>query len=160
MKGNLPLRVVFHRVGEPSLEEYGASRNILSSPESAYGFWKTVIETKADFEPDKEHLIVILLDAKLRPTGYHLAALGTLNECNAHPREIFRPAIVSSAYAFIVTHNHPSGDAEPSQADRQLTAKLRDGATLLQINFIDHVIIGTPSPTRQAYFSFRDAGLL
>ena len=60
----------------------------------------------------------------------------------------------------IVAHNHPSGDADPSHADRQLTAKLREGAALLQINFTDHVIIGSPSPNRQPYFSFRDAGLL
>ena len=130
------------------------------SPQDIFEFWQNVIASKPDFEPDKEHLFTILLDAKLRPKCYHLTALGSLNECTAHPREIFRVAIVSSAFGLVVAHNHPSGDADPSHADRQLTAKLRDAAALLQINFTDHVIIGSPSPNRQPYFSFRDAGLL
>ena len=157
MKSYLPLKFVLRRVGEP---DYCGSRVPLDSPHLIFEFWKNVIASKPDFELEKEALFVILLDAKLRPKGYHLTALGSLNECTAHPREIFRVAIVSSAFGLVVAHNHPSGDADPSHADRQLTAKLRDAAALLQINFTDHVIIGSPSPNRQPYFSFRDAGLL
>ena len=160
MNTSTPLKIVICRVGEPSLEEFGASRVSLDSPQSIFSFWQNVIKSKPDFEPDKEHLVAILLDTKLRPKGYHLVALGTLNECTAHAREIFRPVIIDSAYAFILAHNHPSGDPQPSNADRLLTSRIREGADLLQITFIDHVIVGSPSTDCLPYYSFRDAGLL
>ena len=160
MNTSLPLKVVICRVGEPSPEEFGASRVSLDSPQSIFDFWQNVIKSKPDFEPDKEHLAAILLDTKLRPNGYHIVAIGSLNECTAHAREIFRPAIIDSAYAFILAHNHPSGDPQPSNADRLLTSRIREGADLLQLTFIDHVIVGSPSMNCLPYYSFRDAGLL
>ena len=84
-----------------------------------------------------------------------LISTGTVNESLAHPREIFKPAIASSAYAFILSHNHPSGDPSPSEADRQLTRRVAHAARLLQIHFLDHVICGRPG-----FFSFQGAGLL
>ncbi len=108
----------------------------------------------------KESLRAILLDTKLRLIRMEEIALGSINECIAHPREIFRPAIIHSAYALVVVHNHPSGDPQPSHADRRMTASLREAASLLQINLIDHVIIGSGDGGRLPYFSFRDAGLL
>ncbi len=107
-----------------------------------------------------EELRVLLLDTKLRLIRAETIALGSLNECVAHPREIFRPAIVHSSYAIVVLHNHPSGDPTPSGADRRLTASLREAASLLQIQLMDHIIFGTPADGRAPYFSFREAGLL
>ena len=109
---------------------------------------------------DRELLRVLLLDTKLRLLAVEDVALGSLNECIAHPREIFRPAIVHSAYAAILVHNHPSGDPAPSQADHRLTRQLGDAAKLLQINLLDHIIIGLPDGGRHPYFSFREAGVL
>ena len=57
-------------------------------------------------------------------------------------------------------HNHPSGDPTPSEADRRLTKNIREAAGILQINLLDHVIVGSPGAVRQPYFSFREAGLL
>jgi len=156
----MPLKVVLRTVGESTLEDYAASRCILDSPEGTFGFWKNVIETKPEFEADKETLVVILLDAKLRPRAYHQVALGTVNECAARPLEVFRTVIVSAAFAFILVHNHPSGDATPSNADRNITSQLRQGAEILQLRFLDHVIVGDPRVSAPPYFSFRDAGLL
>ena len=68
-----------------------------------------------------------------------------MNESIAHPRDIFRPAITSSAYAVIVVHNHPSGDPSPSQSDHSLTRRLAEAAELLQIKLLDHIIIGAPA---------------
>ena len=160
MKPYIPLKVVLRSVGESTLEDHGASRSILDSPEATVAFWKSVIETKSDFESDKESVVVILLDAKLRPRAYHQVALGTVNECAAHPREIFRPVIVSAAYAFVLAHNHPSGDPNPSNADRTITRQLREGAAILQVQFLDHVIVGHAGAAQPPYFSFRDAGLI
>ena len=160
MSRNLPLKVVLSRIGEPTLEEHRASSIALDNAEAIFDFWQLVISSKPDFEPEKENLVAIMLDTKYRPKGYHLVALGSLSECVAHPREIFRPVIVQNSFAFVLAHNHPSGIPDPSDADRRLTAKLRDGADLLQINFIDHVVVGTPAPDRPPFYSFRNAGLL
>ena len=157
---NLPLRYKICRLGEPSLEEYAASRMILDTPQAIYLFWQNAVSSRPDHEPEKEILIAVSLNAKLRPLGWHLVSTGSVNETTAHPREIFRAAIITSAYALVIAHNHPSGDPAPSQADRSLTQRLREGAGILQLNFIDHVVVGTPSPDHSSYFSFRDAGLL
>ena len=103
---------------------------------------------------DREVLKVILLDTKLRLLDFEDVALGSLNECIAHPREIFRPAIMHSAYAAILLHNHPSGDPAPSQADHRLTRQLGDAAKLLQINLLDHIIIGLPDGGRHPISAF------
>ena len=108
----------------------------------------------------KESLRIILLD-----TRYHLikseeVSLGSVNESIAHPRDVFRPPIIYSAYAVVVVHNHPSGDPSPSQADHSLTRRLREAAELLQIKLLDHVIIGAPAAGRLPYFSFKEMGAL
>ena len=102
----------------------------------------------------------MLLDTKLRLIQVEQASLGTLNECIAHPRDIFRPVMLHNAYAVVVVHNHPSGDPAPSEADRRLTMRLAEAAKLLQVTLFDHVIIGAPAKGRSAYFSFREAGLI
>jgi DNA repair protein RadC len=108
----------------------------------------------------QESLRVILLD-----TRYHLIRIkeissGSVNESIAHPREVFREAVIASAYAVIVVHNHPSGDASPSQADHSLTRRLVEAAELLQIKLLDHIIIGAPAEGSPGYFSFKEAGVL
>lgn len=108
----------------------------------------------------KESLRVILLDTKYQLLRVEEISLGSVNESIAHPREIFRPALIHSAFALIVVHNHPSGDPAPSQADHSLTRRLAEAAQLLQIRFLDHVILGAADNGRQPWFSFREAGVL
>jgi DNA repair protein RadC len=108
----------------------------------------------------KESLRVVLLDTKLRLLRLEEISLGSLNECLAHPRDILRPAISHNAYAFILVHNHPSGDPSPSEADRRLTTRISEAARLLQVNLLDHLIVGAPAPGRLPYFSFREAGVI
>ncbi len=108
----------------------------------------------------KESLRVVLLDTRFHLIKLEEISLGSVNESIAHPREVFRPALVYSAYAIIVVHNHPSGDPSPSQADHSLTRRLREAAELLQIKLLDHVIIGAPAEGRAPYFSFKEVGVL
>lgn len=108
----------------------------------------------------QESVRVALLDTKLHLIRFDEVTRGSVNESVAHPRELLRPALVHSAYAFVMLHNHPSGDPAPSRADREFTSRLRDAAELLQLRFIDHVIIGSPAEGRLPYFSFREHGLL
>jgi DNA repair protein RadC len=85
---------------------------------------------------------------------------GTLDESLAHPRDIFRPVIVHGAVGFVVVHNHPSGDARPSAADVRLTQRVVKGARILEVGFLDHVIVGRRIRKHPGYFSFQEAGLL
>jgi DNA repair protein RadC len=57
-------------------------------------------------------------------------------------------------------HNHPSGDPTPSDDDLKMTARIREASKIMQIRFVDHIIIGRPSSDRQSYYSFREAGLV
>jgi DNA repair protein RadC len=79
-----------------------------------------------------------------------------------HPREVFREAIREAASAVICVHNHPSGDPLPSAADLKVTQQLREAARAVQIDLLDHVIIGRPAadPAGRGHYSFREAGLL
>jgi len=108
----------------------------------------------------KESLRVILLNTKYHLICVEEVSLGSLNESIAGPREIFRPALVHSAFAVIVVHNHPSGDPAPSRSDQQLTTRLSGAAELLQIRLLDHIILGSGDNGRQPWFSFREAGIL
>jgi DNA repair protein RadC len=131
------------------------SRQKLDSPELVYELMAPEMRTL-----HKESLRVMLLDTRYHLIGRHEVSLGSVNESIAHPRDVFRPAVVASAYAVIVVHNHPSGDPSPSQSDHSLTRRLVEGAELLQIKLLDHVIIGAPAEGRQPYFSFKEAGVL
>jgi DNA repair protein RadC len=78
----------------------------------------------------------------------------------AHPREIFKPVITHSAYLFIMVYNHPSGDPSPSDADLRLTRRINEASRILQLNLIDHVIIGAPARGRSSYFSLKEGGVI
>ena len=127
----------------------------LDSPELVYDLLGTEMRALS-----RESLRVVLLDTKLQLMRTEEVSSGSLNESTAHPREIFRPAIIHSAYAVILVHNHPSGDPAPSDADHRLTRRLAEAATLLQIRLFDHIIIGTADNGRRPYFSFREAGVI
>lgn len=107
-----------------------------------------------------ETAIVVTLNTRLEHTSTTTVSIGTVNETTAHPREIMRPVITRNAYAFLLVHNHPSGDPTPSQADYKVTERLAEAAGIMQIRLLDHIIIGRPSAGRQAYFSFRSAGVI
>lgn len=132
----------------------------LETPEACLKFWRDIISTQPSYEADKENLVVILLNSRLRPYAWHTVAIGHLTEVNAHPREILRPCIAGAAYAFILLHNHPSNDATPSRGDEIITRKIIEASQIMKINFMDHVVIGTAAPGRSPYYSFREAGII
>jgi DNA repair protein RadC len=131
------------------------SRQRLDSPELIHDLVAAEMRTL-----HKESLRVILLDTRYHLLRMEEVSLGSVNESIAHPRDVFRPAVISSAYAVIVVHNHPSGDPSPSQSDHSLTRRLAEAAELLQIKLLDHIIIGAPAEGRLPYFSFKEAGVL
>lgn len=108
----------------------------------------------------QEQVMVAVLDTRLRHVATTVVSVGTVNDSSAHPREILRPVITRGAYGFILIHNHPSGDPSPSRADEIVTRRMVEAAKLMQVCFLDHVIIGRPSPGRAPYYSFREAGVV
>lgn len=95
-----------------------------------------------------------LVNSKLRLIKTEVVSKGILNASIVHPREAFRSAIRNSASGVIFVHNHPSGDAGPSEDDKAITDRLAKAGTIIGIPLLDHVIIGTAG----AYYSFADAG--
>ena len=109
----------------------------------------------------QESLRVVLHTTRLTLLSVHEIHIGSVNEVSANISEVLRPVIVQGAYAFSLAHNHPSGDPDASVADRNFTRRLKDAAAVMQIRFLDHVIIGQPSSKYpDGYFSFREVGLL
>lgn len=110
---------------------------------------------------DRESFRVLLLNTKNKLIKVHQVSLGSLNASIAHPREIFKEAVLHSAASVILTHNHPSGDPSPSPEDVQTTRRLVEAGRALMIDVSDHVILGKSSASRaKDYASFRELGLI
>ena len=91
---------------------------------------------------DREQFLVCCLDAKHAIIGVNVVSIGSLTLSIVHPREVFRPALIANAAAIVVLHNHPSGDATPSEADIKVTRDLIRAGQLLKMELIDHVVVG------------------
>ncbi|MBS0266865.1 MAG: JAB domain-containing protein, partial [Planctomycetes bacterium] len=84
-----------------------------------------------------------------------IVTIGLLDHSPVHPREVFADVIMDRAAAVIFVHNHPHGDTQPSDADRQLHDRLTEAGQLLGIRVLDHIIVA-----RKGYFSFQESGLI
>ena len=100
----------------------------------------------------REEVAAIMLDARHRPVAVETVAVGSVNASRLQPRDVFAPALRCGAVAVIIGHNHPSGDASPSRADRVVTAALRAAGEMLGVAVLDHLVV-----TRHGHHSFRDA---
>ena len=130
----------------------------LNRPEKVADYLRSAF----DENPMQEAFYCVYLDRKNHPLGRHLITLGTVDSTLVSCREVFRGAIVAGCSALIVAHNHPSGDPAPSAADMHVTRKLREAAKILEIELLDHVIVGDvkADPLGRGTFSFREAGIL
>ncbi|WP_323012355.1 RadC family protein [Castellaniella sp.] len=104
---------------------------------------------------DVEVFAVLFLDSQHRLIEYVEMFQGTLSQASVYPREVAKAALNRHAAAVIVAHNHPSGNPEPSAADRALTAHLKKALALLDVNTLDHVVVAG-----QETVSFAERGLL
>jgi DNA repair protein RadC len=109
-----------------------------------------------------EKFWVLCLNRKSRLLKQVEITSGTATAALAHPREVYRAAIRESASGIVCAHNHPSGDPAPSAPDLHVTRQLREAAKAVDIDLLDHVILGRPDhdPLARGFFSFREAGLL
>ncbi|GKW14215.1 DNA repair protein RadC [Pectobacterium carotovorum subsp. carotovorum] len=91
---------------------------------------------------EREVFMVLYLDNQHRLIEKEITALGGINSTEVHPREILKASLRHNAAAVILAHNHPSGWAEPSQADRHITDTLKNSLSQLDIRVLDHLVIG------------------
>ncbi len=123
----------------------------ISSPTEAAGLGRKFLE-----EADREQVIVCCLDTKNQPVSMNIVSIGTINSSLVHPREVFKTAILSNAASIILFHNHPSGDPEPSVEDTTITKRIKEAGTLMGIELLDHVIIGSEG----RFYSMKEQGVL
>jgi len=122
-----------------------AARPALTSPRDSAAFLKAQMAHKP-----YEVFAVLFLDNRHRVLAFEEMFRGTLDGASVHPREVVRAALDHNAAAVIFAHNHPSGVAEPSAADRNITHQLRDALQLIGVRVLDHLVIGSGEPTSMA----------
>ncbi|SHJ92823.1 DNA repair protein RadC [Rubritalea squalenifaciens DSM 18772] len=127
----------------------------LNSPELIYEFMRPQLSLLS-----KESLFVILVDTRIQHVKTIEVSRGSVNETLCHPRDVLHPVVLHEAYGFILVHNHPSGNPNPSSADNRMTEAIKEAANLLQVRFIDHIIVGSNNHAHDPYFSYREAGML
>lgn len=118
------------------LKVQGFSTKIQSAEDVYHYFADRLAEKK------KEYFYALCLDTKNRIIQETLVSVGILDASLIHPREVFNPAVKASCHAVILVHNHPSGEAEPSTNDIEVTKLLMDAGRVLGIEVLDHIIIG------------------
>ena len=103
----------------------------------------------------QEVVLVVILDTKNKINAIHRVFTGSLNTSVAHPREIFRSALLNNGARILVYHNHPSGNTEPSEADLIFTKRMEEAGSVLGIDLLDHIIV-----SGKEWLSLREYGLL
>jgi len=125
--------------------------NKVSNPQDAAG-----ILTDFLVGADREHFVVMCLDTKNKVNAINVVSVGVLNSTMVHPREVFKPAILSNAASVIVGHNHPSGDPTPSRDDVEIVRRLVEAGKILGIEVLDSLVLGDNG----TFVSFKKEGLL
>ncbi len=134
-----------------------AANPILNRPELVFEWFRPLAQGLS-----VEKFWVLCLNRKNRLIRQVELTSGTATSSLAHPREVFREAVHHGATSVVCVHNHPSGDPAPSAADVQVTRQLREAARALDIELLDHVIVGQTAndPRARGFYSFREAGVI
>lgn len=109
----------------------------ISSPQTVKIYLQNLLQ---DYE--HEMFAVLLLDNKNKVIGFEELFRGTITQAPVYPREVVKLALERNAAAIIMTHNHPSGDPTPSQADIELTKQLQKALALVDVRILDHIVVG------------------
>ena len=112
---------------------------------------QTPIDLEQYLEPMKhlseEHFVSLHLTPRMQVMGYHVVSQGTVSASLAHPREVFKAAVLNNAYCVVVAHNHPGGTNDPSPDDLNVTKQLIAAGRILGIEILDHLIVSYRSIT-------------
>ena len=101
-----------------------------------------------------EVFATLFLDAKHRVLAFEVLFHGTIDGASVYPRQVVKRALAHNAAALILCHNHPSGNAEPSPADRALTKRLQETMELVDVRVLDHFIVGDGDPLSMAEYGW------
>ena len=121
----------------------------LESPQAVRDYLKARLR----HEPH-EVFACLFLDAKHRVLAFEVLFHGSIDGASVYPRQVVKRALAHNAAAAILVHNHPSGVAEPSQADRQLTERLKEALGMIEVRVLDHFIVGDGEPLSMAEFGW------
>jgi DNA repair protein RadC len=132
------------------LAEQMEGKDVLSSPGAVVDFARVKLAGLPH-----EAFMVIYLNVKNRVIDHEVLQEGTVDRAIVYPREIIKAALTNKAAGLILSHNHPSGDPEPSQEDKHLTRSVIEAARTVEIRVLDHIIVG-----KNGYFSFQENRLL
>lgn len=116
--------------------ELADGRDVYDSPDMV----KAYLQLHLGGEP-VEHFAVLFLDAQHRFMAFERVFTGTLTQTSVYPREIVQAALRHRAAGVILTHNHPSGNVQPSRADEALTSALKTTLALIDVRVLDHIIV-------------------
>ncbi|BAN51253.1 DNA repair protein RadC [Metapseudomonas resinovorans] len=117
----------------------------LESPQAVRDFLKAQLR-----HSEHEQFACLFLDAKHRVLAFEVLFQGTIDSASVYPRQVVKRTLAHNAAALILSHNHPSGVAEPSEADRQLTRRLKEALALIDVRVLDHFIVGDGEPLSMA----------
>ena len=132
-------------LGRRYLEAGLRRTDTLTSPEATRRYLKLQMQAY-----DREVFACLFLDNRHRVIAFEPLFFGTIDTASVHPREVLKAALRHNAAALILTHNHPSGVAEPSRADEQLTQRLKDTLAIVDIRILDHIVVGEGEPVSLA----------
>ncbi len=124
-------------MGRRHLWETITRNDCLTSPDDTRNYLTSRLR-----ERQNEVFACLFLDSKNRIIEYEELFFGTINGASVHPRQVVRSALRHNAAGVILAHNHPSGVAEPSQADRQITRRTQEALALMDIQVLDHLVVG------------------
>lgn len=131
------------------------SKNEMQKVSSSAEVYKVLQEIWSKQIDAREEMIILLLDRSNNVLGYHVLSMGGITGTVADLRLLFGVALKSLATSVIMAHNHPSGNLSPSHADIELTKKVKEAGNLMDINLLDHLIVG-----KEGYYSFADEGII
>jgi DNA repair protein RadC len=147
------IQVVFEKVVlvKEKVGRYELPRET-KSPEEAYNAIKTITNVQ---EEAQEVFGILILNTKNKIVAVHEVSRGTLDSSMAHPREVFKQAVLHNAAAIICFHNHPSGDPEPSRVDIEITKRLCEAGRIIGIEILDHIVVSD-----DGYASLKERGVM
>lgn len=133
-----------------------ARKQTITNPQNVHEILSRVLHSDNEIDRMKEHFWIVGLNTRNVIQYIELVSLGTLCASLVHPREVYRFAIMKAISSLIISHNHPSGDPEPSEEDLRITRRLTDAGKIIGIELLDHIIIGNDG----GFCSFKEKGLM
>ena len=131
-------------------ERAATEGDFMNSPEQTFNYFRLFYAERQE----REHFALMLLDSQHKVLECNVIFSGTIDGAAIYPREIVKAALHANAAAVILAHNHPSGQSEPSAADKRITERITSALALLDIRVLDHIIVG------DSCYSFAQSGEL